>query len=92
VLGFLAESFVFAYLGLTIFSFSSYSWSWQFILVEMVVIMIGRYTGIVALLYFMVMCGHRPKTTFKETLFISYAGLIRGPIAFGLVLTIDKST
>lgn len=32
---------------------------------------------------------HVPKVSFKEQLFICYAGLIRGAIAFGLVLRLS---
>jgi len=35
------------------------------------------------------LCTHQPKVSFKEQLFICYAGLIRGAIAFGLVLRLS---
>lgn len=35
--------------------------------------------------------GYNPGVRFKDLLFISYAGMIRGAVAFGLVLRIDKS-
>lgn len=37
------------------------------------------------------MFGHKKQVNFKELVFISYAGMIRGAIAFGLVLKIDDS-
>lgn len=91
VLGYLCEAFVFAYLGLTIFSFSDFSWSWSFVIIELFTIVIGRFIGIVGLLYLLVLFGHRAKVTFREMLFIWYGGLIRGPIAFGLVLTVSPA-
>ncbi len=33
--------------------------------------------------------GHKPVVNIKQLLFICYAGLIRGAIAFGLVLRLD---
>jgi hypothetical protein len=35
--------------------------------------------------------GYNPGVRFKDLLFISYAGMIRGAVAFGLVLRIDKA-
>lgn len=35
--------------------------------------------------------GYNPGVRFKDLLFISYAGMIKGAVAFGLVLRIDKS-
>ena len=94
-LGFLAESFVFSYLGLTFFSYKSYEWSYELIIVEMVVILIGRALGTFGLISLLKICNyekHNPKKiTWKELTFIWYAGLIRGAIAFGLVLRIDDS-
>jgi NhaP-type Na+/H+ or K+/H+ antiporter len=37
------------------------------------------------------MLGYKSGIRFKDLVFISYAGLIRGAVAFGLVLRIDKS-
>lgn len=35
--------------------------------------------------------GYNPGVRFKDLVFISYAGMIKGAVAFGLVLRIDKS-
>lgn len=83
---------MFAYLGLTFFSYTNYEWSWQFILLEMAVIIVGRFIGVVGLVYFLSIFRHRKRVSFKQLLFISYSGLIRGAIAFGLVLTIEGYT
>ena len=92
-LGFLAECFVFSYLGLTFFSYKSFEWSVELIIVEMIVILIGRGLGTFGLIGLLKCCGYEknnPKRiTWKELIFIWYAGLIRGAIAFGLVLRID---
>ena len=39
----------------------------------------------------MVLFGHKKKVSFKQLCFIGYAGMIRGAIAFGLVLKIDNT-
>lgn len=92
-LGFLAESFVFSYLGLTFFSYKTFNWSYDLIIVELVVILIGRGLGTFGLFGLLKLCKYEkddPKRiTCKELAFIWYAGLIRGAIAFGLVLRID---
>lgn len=94
-LGFLAESFVFSYLGLTFFSYKSFNWSYDLIVIEMVVILIGRGLGTFGLFGLLKLCNYEKdnprKITWKELTFIWYAGLIRGAIAFGLVLRIDDS-
>ena len=92
-LGFLAEGFVFAYLGLTFFSYRSMPFSMDLIYAEAVIIMSGRLLGTIGLIGLLKLCkyeqDHPTPVTFKELLFIWYAGLIRGAIAFGLVLRID---
>ena len=92
IFGFGFEAFVFAYLGLTFFYYgSNHAWSASFIIVELFIIIIGRFFGTVVLVYILVLCKHKKRVQFKELLFICYAGLIRGAIAFGLVLRIDNT-
>ena len=91
-IGFGAEAFVFAYLGLTFFSYTSYEWSWQFFIAEFFVIIVGRFLGIVGLLYITsFVLNHTRELSFKETMFLYCGGMIRGAIAFGLVLRLDHS-
>lgn len=58
--------------------------------VELGVIMVGRLCGTLGLVAFMRLCGYDAKIPVKKQIFIWYAGMIRGAIAFGLVLRIDK--
>lgn len=37
------------------------------------------------------LCGYKSGLPFKDLLFIAYAGMIRGAVAFGLVLQLDDS-
>lgn len=57
--------------------------------------MIGRVISTFGLIGLLKLCGYEKnnpkKITWKELTFIWYAGLIRGAIAFGLVLRIDDS-
>jgi len=48
-LGYALEAFVFAYLGLTLFSYQDFKWSPQLFLVELGVIMLGRMCGTLGL-------------------------------------------
>lgn len=52
--------------------------------------MIGRYGGTMGLIYLLECCGYKSGISFKQLFFIGYAGLIRGAIAFGLVLRINS--
>lgn len=94
-LGFLSESFVFSYLGLTFFSYKTFQWSYDLIIVEFLVILVGRGLGTFGLFSLLKLCGYEKdnpkKITWKELTFIWYAGLIRGAIAFGLVLRIEDN-
>lgn len=58
-------------------------------MVEMLVIIVGRYVGVLGLIYLLVLCGHKKQVSFKQLIFIAYSGLIRGAIAFGLVLKLE---
>ena len=64
------------------------------ILVELCVVLIGRFLATFGLIGLLKICKYektkKNKITCKELLFIWYAGLIRGAIAFGLVLRIDS--
>jgi NhaP-type Na+/H+ or K+/H+ antiporter len=90
-LGYATEAFVFAYLGLTFFTYTDLKWSPSLFLAELGVILVGRFFGTIGLMAFMRMIGFKSDITLKELIFIWYAGMIRGAIAFGLVLRIDSS-
>ena len=58
-------------------------------------ILLGRGCGVFVLMGLLKMCGYEKndedRLKWSELLFIWYAGLIRGAIAFGLVLRIDHN-
>ena len=90
-LGYAMEAFVFSYLGLTFFSYSTYEWSPKFFMIELVIIMVGRGLGTFGLIGLLRVLGYKSGIALKELVFIWYAGMIRGAIAFGLVLKINSA-
>ena len=81
---------MFSYLGLTFFFYKNYQWSAQLIVAEMVICIIARSTAVLGMLSLLKCCGYEKnndnKLEWRELFFITFAGLIRGAIAFGLVL------
>ena len=94
-LGFLAEGFVFCYLGLTFFSYRTMPFSPSLIGILLGVIIFCRALASIGLISLLKLCKYESKhpnpLNYRELVFICYAGLIRGAIAFGLVLRIDNS-
>ena len=94
-LGFIAEGFVFCYLGLTFFSYRTMPFSPSFIATLMGLVMGCRFLATVGLVSLLKLCKYESKhpnpLNYRELIFIWYAGLIRGAIAFGLVLRIEHS-
>lgn len=89
---FFAEAFVFIYLGISFFSFGDLKWCPKLIAIEIGVIMVGRFIAVVGLLALLKICRYDSQLSFKQQIFIWFAGMIRGAIAFGLVLRIDGKT
>ena len=57
--------------------------------VELLIIIVGRFIGTVGLMNFLKLFGYDSGIPLRELIFIWYAGMIRGAIAFGLVLRIQ---
>jgi hypothetical protein len=51
----------------------------------------GRFIGTIGIIKFAELFGYKSGIRFRDLIFISYAGIIRGAVAFGLVLRIDDS-
>ena len=47
--------------------------------------------GTIGVIKILELCKYKSGIRFKDLVFISYAGMIRGAVAFGLVLRVDKS-
>jgi len=107
IFGSAAESFVFSYLGLCVFTYSSdvltdpkdptseprYPWGFVLIILMFAIVLFSRVIAIFLSHFLFRLCNRKrkPDVTLKELLFISWGGMIRGAIAFGLVLKIDDS-
>lgn len=66
-------------------------WSSQLFFVMFGIIVVGRFLGSVCFLQILRCFCHTPQINFREALFMCFAGMIRGAIAFGLVLRLDDS-
>lgn len=70
---------------------------WYFVLGEFFIVIIGRFMGVFGAYYLLQCCSRSAKgsnnhLSCKELTFIAYAALIRGAIAFGLVINIGEDT
>ena len=90
-MGTIVQGFIFAYVGLTFFAYQDYPWSIGLTLYLMPVIIIGRFAGTLGLVKFVDLLGYGSGIRTIEVFFMGFAGLIRGAIAFGLVLRLDSS-
>ena len=61
------------------------------IIAELIIIILGRFIGTIGIIKMTELFGYKSGIRMKDLVFISYAGLIRGAVAFGLVLRIDTS-
>jgi NhaP-type Na+/H+ or K+/H+ antiporter len=84
---------VFVFVGLSLTFYLGYERCWTFVIAEFFIIIIGRFLAIM-ISYSMFSCcskGENDKLSLRELLFISYAALIRGAIAFGLVTNLSDN-
>lgn len=90
VIAYAVEAFVFGYLGISFFSYISMDWSWQFFITMLIITVLGRFLCTIGLTKLCDIFGYNSGIPMKELVFISYAGVIRGAVAFALVLRIDE--
>jgi sodium/hydrogen exchanger-like protein 6/7/sodium/hydrogen exchanger 8 len=97
IFGSAAEAMVFAYMGLCICTYATDAttedktpncWSLSFIFWMTFIVIFGRIIGVWFTHYLLLPCMKKPDVTLRELCFITYGGMIRGAIAFGLVLKI----
>lgn len=84
LLNFLAENFIFAYMGLSLFTYSNHQWVPGFILFSFVGIFAGRVINIYVL-SFVLNLARAKKISFRFQHMLVFAGL-RGAIAFALAI------
>jgi NhaP-type Na+/H+ or K+/H+ antiporter len=87
-LGTACEAAVYTYVGLALYAQVSSWWSWTFIGAQVIIIIVGRVCAIIVTFYMFSLCFRKKTIKFRELMFITYAGMIRGAIAFALVLRI----
>ena len=86
------QGFIFAYLGLTFFAYRDFYWSISLSACMMPIVIVGRFTGTLVLVKLLdFCCKYNSGIKTDEIFFMGFAGLIRGAIAFGLVLRLDQS-
>lgn len=93
-LGYIAEAAVFSFIGVSCpYYMHSVPYCIPFIIAEFFIVIIGRYTACYVS-YYMFSCFKgeaENKLSFNQVTFISWAALIRGAIALGLVAQIDPT-
>ena len=88
-LGEMAEAAVYSYVGIALYSTIPTWWSWSFVFIQLGIIFVGRIIGVLSTFYTCRCCFKKKTIKFNELIFITYAGMIRGAIAFALVLKIQ---
>ena len=88
-LGEFAEAVVYSYVGVALYSTIPTWWSWSFIFIQLAIIFGGRVIAVFSTFYCCRLCWKKRTISFNELVFITYAGMIRGVIAFALVLKIQ---
>ena len=87
-LGRTAEAAVYSYVGISLFSTIPGNWSISWIGIQFTIIIVGRIIAVFGTFYLFRLCFKKKTISFAELIFITYGGMIRGAIAFALVLTI----
>jgi hypothetical protein len=57
----------------------------------LIICIAGRFIGTIGIIKLCELFGYKSGIRFRDLIFISYAGIIRGAVAFGLVLRIDET-
>jgi NhaP-type Na+/H+ or K+/H+ antiporter len=87
-IGAMMEAAIYSYIGIGLYSLIPTWWSWNFILIEFAIIVIGRILCVICTFYLFSCCCRKKTIKFNELCFVTYGGMIRGAIAFALVLKI----
>lgn len=87
-MGTVAEAAVYSYIGIALLNAIPEWWSFSFVFAEFFLIVVGRVIAVFATFYAFRLCCKTRTINIMELCFITYAGMIRGAIAFALVLTL----
>ena len=88
----MAEAGVYSYVGIALYSQIPTWWSFGFVFIMFGILVLGRLISVFSVFYSSRLCCKRKTINFRELCFISYAGMIRGAIAFALVLKLPVTT
>lgn len=90
-LGTCAEAGVYSYIGIAVYAYIPGWWSLNFIILETIIIVFGRVIAVFATFYALRLCFGSRTIKFYDLCFITWGGMIRGVIAFALVLKIPRA-
>jgi NhaP-type Na+/H+ or K+/H+ antiporter len=90
-LGKSAEALVYSYVGISLYTSIPGFWSWSLIAFLLLTIIVGRIIAVIFTFYSFRLCCRKKTINFKELCFIIWGGMIRGAIAFALVLKLPVS-
>jgi NhaP-type Na+/H+ or K+/H+ antiporter len=85
-LGHTAEAAVYSYVGISLFTSIGGWWSISWIVCQFFIIVVGRIIGVFLTFYLFLLCFKKRTISRNELVFICYGGMIRGAIAYALVL------
>ena len=91
-LGNVTEAGVYSYVGIALYSQIPTWWSFGFVFIMFTILVVGRLMSVFSTFYLSRLCCKRRTINFRELCFISYAGMIRGAIAFALVLKLPDTS
>lgn len=87
-MGTAAEAAIYSYVGIALLNAIPQWWSIGFIVAYLILIVVGRVMAVFSIFYSFKVCCKTRTINFYELVFVTYAGMIRGAIAFALVLTL----
>lgn len=97
-ISFVAEAFIFVFLGFSSWNYfdseaHNYSWSWTFVILQLAVCTIARFVSVFVLsgIVYWAFMRKTWKVNIYELGIIWFAGVIRGSVAFALILTLDEN-
>jgi NhaP-type Na+/H+ or K+/H+ antiporter len=83
-----AEAAVYSQIAISLYFTIPKWWSFEWIAIQLVIVVVGRIVAICFVYYAALLYFKKQTITFGELMFIAYGGMIRGAIAFALVMKI----
>lgn len=83
-----ANAGCFSYIGIAVYTSIPGFWSWYFIGFLIPVVIVGRLIAVFLLFYIFCICFRVSRLNIKEVCYITWAGMVRGAVAFALAINI----